>query len=190
MILCQTCLGEAPDGSAACPACGEPLATPVGLPRPVRNTLLPTNPRPDLGQGAAPLAPVLPPPAWHPTAPTNGHPPAVTASAGTEALGFQFPSGQLYMLSGKRTYVIGRADAASGVHPDLDLTAEGAADAGVSRRHAAIYLRSDGVFIEDLGSANETLLNGQRLLPRQPYPLHPGDQVRFGLLNALVVGAV
>jgi pSer/pThr/pTyr-binding forkhead associated (FHA) protein len=102
-------------------------------------------------------------------------------------LSVQFPSGEVYELSGKRTFLVGRRDASSGMHPDLDLTAEGGVEAGVSRGHAAIHLRAEGYFIEDLGSANETLLNFQRLLPRQLYPLHSGDQVRFGLLNALVV---
>lgn len=36
-------------------------------------------------------------------------------------------------------------------------------DPGVSRRHAEIVVNSSGVFIQDLGSSNGTLVNGQKL---------------------------
>jgi pSer/pThr/pTyr-binding forkhead associated (FHA) protein len=60
-------------------------------------------------------------------------------------------------------------------------------DAGVSRMHALIHARHEGFFIEDLGSTNETLLNFFRLLPKQLYPLKDRDQLRFGMLPALVI---
>lgn len=89
-------------------------------------------------------------------------------------------------LNGKRDYLIGRRDVPLGIYPDVDLTAYGGLEAGVSRSHATIHLRPEGYFIEDLESSNETLLNYQRLLPRQLYPLKDGDQVRFGLLSVLI----
>ena len=51
-------------------------------------------------------------------------------------------------------------------------------DAGVSRRHARVL--SDGlvVYLEDMGSANGTFLNGERLVsPRQ---LQEGDKITLG----------
>jgi pSer/pThr/pTyr-binding forkhead associated (FHA) protein len=50
-----------------------------------------------------------------------------------------------------------------------------------------IHIRSEGCFVEDLASTNETLLNFYRLLPRQLYPLKDGDQLRLGTLAVLVI---
>ncbi|HEY9621697.1 MAG TPA: SPFH domain-containing protein [Crinalium sp.] len=54
-----------------------------------------------------------------------------------------------------------------------------------SRNHARID-RVPGTFgtmlyqLIDVGSSNGTLLNGQRLAPNQPFPLHSGDVVKMG----------
>jgi len=47
----------------------------------------------------------------------------------------------------------------------------------VSRRHARLWLEAGRLMVEDLGSANGTFLNGERLEQRQP--LLPGDRVCF-----------
>ncbi len=65
--------------------------------------------------------------------------------------------------------VIGRDDACDYVLPD---TMEGA-----SRQHARIFIQAGQIYIEDLGSANGTFLNGQ---PVTRSPLKPADSVRFG----------
>jgi hypothetical protein len=52
----------------------------------------------------------------------------------------------------------------------------------VSRRHAIVRLQAGLTQIEDLGSANGSFLNGQRLLV--PMPLHDGDDLRFGQVRA------
>jgi hypothetical protein len=49
---------------------------------------------------------------------------------------------------------------------------------GVSRRHARIELREEGVVIEDLGSANGVLVNGERI--RGPRTLLEGDWLTIG----------
>src|SRR5262245_26230286 len=46
-----------------------------------------------------------------------------------------------------------------------------------SRRHARLQVASDGVWLEDLGSANGTFINGTRLMGK--IKLNPGDRVRF-----------
>ncbi len=51
-------------------------------------------------------------------------------------------------------------------------------DAGISRRHADIRPGSDGWTVEDLGSTNGVLVNGQAI--RGPHALHPGDRVELG----------
>jgi hypothetical protein len=72
--------------------------------------------------------------------------------------------------------LIGRPDPASRRLPEVDLRTDDA----VSRRHARIFRGDGGFFVEDLGSANGTSLNGRWLEPSQPVALQPGDQVEVG----------
>ena len=51
-------------------------------------------------------------------------------------------------------------------------------DAFVSFRHARIYASGDGYFVEDLGSANGTLINDRTL--NLPERLLPGDRLQIG----------
>jgi hypothetical protein len=51
-------------------------------------------------------------------------------------------------------------------------------DPAVSRRHARLIRRQDEVFVEDLGSANGTLLNGRTVA--KPIRLHHGDVITIG----------
>lgn len=82
--------------------------------------------------------------------------------------------------------IMGRYDTSSTQRPDLDLTPFGALEKGVSRVHAAITRNddTDTLNIVDLGSANGTHLNGQRLIPEQPRVLRDGDEIRLGKLVA------
>lgn len=77
---------------------------------------------------------------------------------------------------------IGRADPAKNNYPELDLTTDNGAEYGVSRQHAAVMLSHQGVVITDKNSTNGTILNNYRLPPDLPYPLHSGDELRFGYL--------
>lgn len=49
----------------------------------------------------------------------------------------------------------------------------------IGRQHARIENRGGSYFVIDLGSANHTLLNGQRLVPNQPYQLQNGGELTF-----------
>lgn len=51
-------------------------------------------------------------------------------------------------------------------------------DSFVSTVHARVFRRDGEVWVEDLGSRNGTLLNGQALV--HPSPLRRGDQLQFG----------
>lgn len=53
-------------------------------------------------------------------------------------------------------------------------------DPTVSRQHAVIGLEESRCWVEDLGSTNGTLVNGQRLSPNQPRDLANGSEVTFG----------
>ena len=77
---------------------------------------------------------------------------------------------------------VGRKDEARQVIPELDLTTDRGSEFGVSRLHASIQASNRGVVLIDLGSTNGTLLNNYRLPPDLPYPLHNGDEIRFGRL--------
>lgn len=59
-------------------------------------------------------------------------------------------------------------------------------DDSVSRRHAEIVRSTKGVLVRDLGSANGTFLNGERVTEA---PLSPGDVLRFGIVELRYAGA-
>ena len=51
-------------------------------------------------------------------------------------------------------------------------------DTFVSTVHARIFMRGNDPYVEDLGSTNGTLLNGEAVV--EPIRLRPGDRVQFG----------
>src|SRR5215216_1306065 len=53
----------------------------------------------------------------------------------------------------------------------------------VSRRHTALYCTPTECQIADLGSANGTRVNGQKLTPQVPILLKPGDSIQIGAFN-------
>jgi two-component system, cell cycle response regulator len=79
--------------------------------------------------------------------------------------------GSMYKIDGPEV-LIGRASAAGlRLHDD-----------GISRRHARILQKDGELFIEDLESANGTLVNGERV---QKQSLQDGDKIRFGSTTIL-----
>jgi pSer/pThr/pTyr-binding forkhead associated (FHA) protein len=66
--------------------------------------------------------------------------------------------------------------------PEINLESDGGAEKGVSRAHALIRSVKGGIVLEDLASTNGTMLNTYHLPAHEPYPLHSGDEVRFGEL--------
>lgn len=76
----------------------------------------------------------------------------------------------------KPEMTIGRPDAKTGTSPDISLEWDDA----VSRRHARIVRGSDGDYIEDVGSSNGTLLNGQPIAVNSPILLKDGDVITIG----------
>lgn len=89
--------------------------------------------------------------------------------------------------------MIGRADNTVGFAPQIDLTAYGAVEAGVSRRHAKMFVRDGGLFLQDSASTNGTRVNGFQLTPEVPHRLADGDVIEVGelrmKLNFLRVGS-
>ncbi len=75
--------------------------------------------------------------------------------------------------------IVGRK--ADGTEPKfVDLTPFGAADLGVSRRHARIDRVQDTIQVTDLESANGTYLNRTRLLPGEAHMLRNRAVLQLG----------
>lgn len=85
------------------------------------------------------------------------------------------------LIEVKDRMIIGRNSGGSSI-PDINLTVFQASMQGVSRHHAAILLRDENYFIEDLASTNGTWINENLLRPHQPYLLNSGDLLRLGQL--------
>ncbi len=93
---------------------------------------------------------------------------------GTTEMTAQFP------LNIEGENLIGRMDPNRGIRPEVDLSKYDPA-ARVSRRHAKIIVQGNQFFIEDLGSANGTYINGSmRLSPSKPQKLVSGDELKLG----------
>ena len=83
----------------------------------------------------------------------------------------------------KRETILGRRTH-SPMTPDIDLSASDANRLGVSRLHVSIRYdaRYNTVSVFDMGSANGTFINGQRLHPHEVRVLHDNDELRLGHL--------
>jgi hypothetical protein len=79
-----------------------------------------------------------------------------------------------------RDYVVGRSG--KGYTPDVDLILLGAAHQGISRRHAALRLDDETLFIRDLNSTNYTYVEGKRLRGDEQLALKSGDRIQMGNL--------
>lgn len=82
--------------------------------------------------------------------------------------------------------VIGRKVPEGNSFPDIDLGPYNAEDMGVSRTHLTLKLDGDRIVAVDNGSANGTLLNGERLKPLVAYPVRDGDEMSLGLMKLKV----
>jgi pSer/pThr/pTyr-binding forkhead associated (FHA) protein len=96
------------------------------------------------------------------------------------SLVIQSANATLTIPPGKQVIVLGREDPVSSVFPDIDLDPYGAQEEGVGRKHAQLVMRGGDICIEDLESVNGTVVNKQRLVPRQPQPIKDGDEIRLG----------
>ncbi len=83
--------------------------------------------------------------------------------------------------------IIGRSTKGSVLSPDIDLTNKQASDLGVSRLHLSIRFDAEhnAVLVADLGSANGSYINGQRMMPKEVRVLRHGDELRLGKLVLL-----
>ncbi len=80
--------------------------------------------------------------------------------------------------------IIGRKVVGSAVMPDIDLAEASGETYGVSRLHLSVRYqpRYKTLSVFDLGSANGTYINGQRLHPHEVRVLRHNDEIRLGKL--------
>jgi serine/threonine protein kinase len=93
-------------------------------------------------------------------------------------------TGVLLALSTEQECLIGRSAPYSDQVPDIDLSAHGGGQAGVSRIHARLTCVEGQWYAEDLNSTNGTCVNGQQLVPGESVQLNDGDFIQFGRLGA------
>lgn len=134
----------------------------AGAPRHAMGTLEPIAPP------AAPAAAPAPPPA--PAA--AGRPRLVHVGTGTE-----FP------LPWDHEVGIGRLDPVTQLSPEVDLTGLDP-QRSLSRRHARIVFRGDRFYVrEEIGTANGTFVEGERLPTGVERELAAGARIRFGRVD-------
>lgn len=166
MITCANCKSNQYLGTLFCGECGAPLTGEDGLTtqfikRTVTNSYLPSNtPPPVIQPNVVPQARVL------------------LVVQGT---------GRTLPLVGKIEYTLGRISPGQTATPDIDLTPFDGYKRGVSRAHASIRVQQKEVTLTDLGSANGTRLNGEKLPPNAPRPVQNGDTLALGKLKLQVV---
>lgn len=95
------------------------------------------------------------------------------------------PSGACRTVELGEPLILGRTGGAPADNI-LDLTELNALAHGVSRRHCALQRRGDYLSVIDLGSANGTFLNDQKLMPYIDYIVSHGDHLILGTLHVAV----
>jgi hypothetical protein len=144
-------------------------------------------------EAAAPArAEAVPPKAEQPkpaaTAPAQPPAPKPSTSTRPPVLFLRHASGQRIDLAADKTeFLVGRPDPVTGITPDINL---GPLDSSrtLSRRHAKVLREGLLLFVrEEVGTANGTFVNGQRLATGAAAPLKPGDKLRFGAVEVDVV---
>jgi hypothetical protein len=73
-----------------------------------------------------------------------------------------------YAVSSSSIFTIGRIDGNDMIMPDY----------AISKKHAAVEIRRQGYFLQDFGSTNGTMLNGERL-QHKPAEIRDQDVVSF-----------
>ncbi len=149
---------QAPTMMASAPPVMPPPAAPAPRPAPVKQTAPATT---RVSRTALPTERVAPTPV--PVGPTGV---------------FTLPSGRrVPMVTAEAIVGRGNPDGTDAVEVDMTTEAE---QTTVSRRHARITRAGGGFEVEDLNSANLTMVNNEQLTPGQRYPLRKGDVVEFG----------
>ncbi|MDQ5824254.1 MAG: FHA domain-containing protein [Chloroflexota bacterium] len=175
---CPVCGAAALPGEAFCDNCGASLLAPAAY-------------TPSPAQQSAPAQP-QPQPQYAPPLPSYSNAPANGPSAGGYAPGRQAvaalivtspPPPATIPVPARPELIVGRSDPQSNSYPDVDLNPYGGLELGVSRRHFRLKREGDQVYVEDLGSMNGVVVNGQKLPPYTLHPLRAGDRILLGKME-------
>jgi len=90
------------------------------------------------------------------------------------------PAGQMFKLSGKTEYSLGRSEPTRPAKPDVDLAEWQGMELGVSRRHGRLHFDSGRLYYTDLNSSNGSRVNGAGLYSEIPVALEDGDEICLG----------
>jgi predicted amidophosphoribosyltransferase len=133
---------------------------------------------------ATAIVPPMPPgPAADATpAPTPSAPPPAPAGARIVLVD---GGHELVLPTGKTVIIVGREDPVSNIFPEIDMTPFGGESGGVSRQHARLDLAGGQWTLTDLNSTNYTRVDGNRLEPNTPTPIHDGSRIQFGRIAAI-----
>lgn len=140
-------------------------------------------PRPELETAPAAVAPLAAAPAASAeveevfvvsteTAPTPEVPPEPAPPPAPPAMKGPIP--EFHLFVGEKslgTFSLGKGELTIGRNPGNDILID---NVGVSRRHAVIRWSGDRAIVEDLGSANGTFVNGEKITSHE---LRDGDEI-------------
>ena len=108
----------------------------------------------------------------------------VGRTGGGQIASLRTPSGIVILLEnyGKTELTIGRYDARTGQHPDIDLSDE-ADGSTVSRAHALLRKQGNRWTLTPISVKNTTKLGNMSLTPHQAYPLQSGQIITLGAVS-------
>jgi hypothetical protein len=167
MLICPNCNHKEVIGAIFCSECGTQLYGEI-----VEATqMLPVN---SPIQADVPLKKVTS---------ASGQPTTIDTSVSL----YIMDSGQMIPLEGQSEFTLGRNAEGQSVISDIDLTPFRGYEQGVSRLHTSIDIEDNHISATDLGSANGTRINGQKIPSYRPYPLHHGDIITLGKLKIQIL---
>ena len=109
-------------------------------------------------------------------------PDPVANAAGVTVM-LMMPAGQMFKLSGKTEYSLGRSEPTRPHKPDVDLADWQGMELGVSRRHGKLHFETGRLYYTDLKSSNGSRVNGAGLYAEIPVALEDGDEVCLGKIT-------
>jgi hypothetical protein len=162
MIICPNCQNENNEGTIFCGNCGTRLELPITaesekLEKQTHPTTEPLKPIKDLSENKTEISLLI------------------------------LDNGKIITVKGQKEYSIGRISKGQAIIPDVDLSPFEAHKKGVSRLHAYLKIDKRGVVIVDMGSANGTKVNGQRIAPNVDYPLKHADTIVLGSIPLQII---
>ena len=163
-----------------------PAAVVREAPKPKPEPAAPIAARVPAPEPAAVVVPAPAPVAVPPAPPPQPPPPPAAQHLALRHLA----SGQVIAIDESRSeFLIGRPDPVTGIQPEINL---GPFDASrtLSRRHAKL-LREGGLYFvrEEVGTANGTFVDGERIKTGATVPLKPGTKLRFGSIEVELIPA-